>query len=281
MLEGLQATHRRLEQACQRAPFLPADPASACCPEMQLRSLIDETWPALAQALTIYGARHQWDLAVRWTPETVLTTQRATLADIAARGDAPQLASAVATVLRQSRERREHLLSAALSEAALGLMSASAAVTETELMWTVLLPRQGEGAIEAALMAIPSHEVSGVEVDLKGPMPPVSFHAVRVILAEQADIARSWRLLELPERVDTDALHRQWRALAALSHPDRVPNDPDGTARFTSLGAAYRLLRPQVGARSTTLRALLRQNGYRIEVPEVPVPSLHQAEVAA
>ncbi len=281
LLEALQSVHQRLELACLQGPFLPADPASATCPAKQVHALLQQLWPNLEMALAEFGARRQWDLVARWSPQAVLAHHRATLSEVAATHNSASLASTVAAILKQVRDRRAALLSDALTTAGLALAPSGGSMTETELSWTVLTPPCGDHTIEAALLGVPSQEVTDMDVDLRGPMPPVSFHAVRLLRIAPSEAANSWRLLDLPERVDPSALHRQWRALAATCHPDRSVNETAAAERFVALGAAYRLLRPLVGPGGTTLRALLRQNGYRIEVPETTSTACPEVEAAA
>jgi hypothetical protein len=152
---------------------------------------------------------------------------------------------------------------------------------ETAVGLTILTLRSGEAAIEAALMAMPDDITAGTEVDLRGPMPPVSFHAVRVMRVAPADIVRSWRALELPERADSGSLHRHWRSRAAACHPDRQRNNPDALAEFALLGNAFDMLRPLLGAHPQTLRSLLRSNGYRIDVPAGMACAAQMTEQAA
>ncbi len=61
---------------------------------------------------------------------------------------------------------------------------------------------------------------------------------------------RLYRRLRLPEDADAELLRQHWRHLAARHHPDRLPDDPEATARFQALQAAY-----------DTLMAHHRQNG--------------------
>jgi hypothetical protein len=268
MLAGLQSVHRRLEIACQLGAFLPADPSCACIDRANLRTLLDQSWTALAPALAEHGGAHQWDVVLRWSPESVLAAHKAELAAVAAAGQAA-LAEAVASVLRAAHARRGAILSAALAQAVLGVAAGGMVGTETEVCLTVLVPCGGEAAMEGALEAIPEDQVSGASVDLRGPMPPVSFHAVRLLRVEQGDIARSWRILNLGERADARSLHQQWRMMAAGCHPDRDPDDAGSPNAFSDIGHAYRLLRPLLREQPQTLRGLLRHAGYRLELPDL------------
>lgn len=269
LLSGLQVVHRRLEIACQFGPFLPMDPGAACCPASAISALLDLSWDGLGDRLGQLGALHQWDVVISWPPEAVLATQRETLQDAAAKGDPALLAQAVQALLRAEHAARSALVLQALNRHVLAIAAGATAGGETEITTTVLVPQGREDLIEAALGQLPPAQVAGASADLRGPMPPVSFHPVRLTRVESADIARSWRVLGLPEKVDTTLLHRQWRALAASAHPDRRPGLPASAEAFTDITEAYRLLRPLLHAEPRTLRSLVRQAGYRLVLPDL------------
>ena len=281
LLGGLQAVHRRLEIACQFGPFLPMDPGAACCPTSAIGPLLDLSWEGLAARLGPLGAMHQWDVVISWPPEAVLAPQRETLQEAAAKGDPALLAQAVQALLRAAHAARSALVLQALHRHVLAIAPGSAAGGETEITATVLVPHGRESLIEAALGQLPPAQVAGASADLRGPMPPVSFHPVRLTRIEAADIARSWRLLGLPEKVDLTLLNRQWRALAAAAHPDRHPGLPASAEAFTDITEAYRLLRPLLRAEPRTLRSLVRQAGYRLVLPDLAPMAGQEVEHAA
>jgi hypothetical protein len=110
----LKSVQCRLEVACQAGPFLPMDPAAACCPTKSVPRLLANEWDALAVALARDGARQQWDIELRWTPEDVVARHRSKIAPAAALG--PQaLADVVGVVLRNERVQRETALLTALA----------------------------------------------------------------------------------------------------------------------------------------------------------------------
>ena len=281
LLSGLQAVHRRLEIACQFGPFLPMDPGAACCPASAINALLELSWEDLGARLAQLGAVHQWDLVISWPPEAVLATQRETLQEAAAKGDPALLAQAVQALLRAEHAARSAVVLQALNRHVLAIALGSTAGGETEITTTVLVPRGREDLIEAALGQLPPAQVAGASADLRGPMPPVSFHPVRLTRVEAGDIARSWRVLGLPEKVDLTLLHRQWRALAASAHPDRRPGLPASAEAFTEITEAYRLLRPLLRAEPRTLRSLVRQAGYRLVLPELAPVAVQVVEHAA
>ena len=280
LLEGLQVVHRRLEAACALGAFLPMDPAHASCTAGQVAPLLEEHWSALTEALSAYGPHQQWDVALRWSAEPVLHSARDSLSKVGASGDRAALAEAVAAVLRRVRDSRATALTEAMAKTTLA-QTDSRFATDTDVAITVLVPRLGESAIEQALMAMPAALTEGVEADLRGPMPPVSFHAVRLLRIEQGETARSWQLLGLPEQADAQILHRCWRDRASACHPDRQPLATASSETFADLGRAYQLLRPQLGASRTTLRALSRRNDLHLSVPAMPEAVVIPAELAA
>ena len=267
MLSRLHTVQRRLEIACQAGAFLPMDPAAACCPPGEVAAMLAQAWPALAAALAGHGRRQQWDIVLRWTPEAALAPRRAEIA-AAAGQDRTLLADAVAAALRATRTEREAALIAALRPVVLAFAAAGAAAAETEVALTVLLPAGGEAAVEAALGGLAPEHATGATLDMRGPLPPLSFGPVRVAKVDAAELAQAWERLDLPARIDRDGLHRQWRRRAFALHPDRNAGGAATTLPETT--TAYHLLRDLMRDAATaeiTLAELSRHAGYRLIVP--------------
>jgi len=260
-LSGLQ---RRLEQACQVGPFLPADPVQATCPAAELPGLLARAAPELAEALATQGRLVQWDIVLRWQPEPVVRANRAALATA---GTSPAaLAEAVQGVLARDRAARATALRAALHGTALAMIEAGAGDTETGL--TVLVAAESDAALEAALQALPAAVADGAQADLRGPLPPLSFCAVRIVATKAGDVAAAWHDLALPARIDALGLRQQWRAQAVRLHPDLGARDD---APIAAAGAAYRLLRGLLrGGEAVSLPALQGLAARRLLVPALP-----------
>lgn len=279
LLTGLQTVQRRLEVACQAGPFLPMDPGAAICPAASVDALLDLAWDGLATCLTQTGDTHQWDIVIRWAPDAVLAPRRAALAEVAGKGDPALLADAVKSALQAEHAARCAALLEALHRHVLAVAPVTGTGNDTEIAVTVLVPRGQESHIELALGEIPAALVAGADADLRGPMPPVSFHAVRLASVDTADMTRAWRLLSLPEKVDQTLLHRQWRAMAAASHPDR--HQGASAEAFTDITEAYRLLRPLLDTEPRSLRSLLRHEGHRLVLPACAPAAGQNVEHAA
>jgi hypothetical protein len=253
----------RLEAACRVAPFLPADPAQCRCPAADAAALLADAMPEVSAALAGPGRCHQWDVVLRWHPEAVLARRRA---EIAGAGR-EELAASVAAALARERAMREAGLRAALGRVSLAVASAAGAV-ETEAGLTVLLPAHGEAALEQALSALPPEISDGASADLRGPLPAVSFSAVRVVSAAPGEVAQAWQALALPDWIDADGLRRHWRECAARVHPDHGIAE-DGP--MVAAGAAFRLLRSLLPAgapaQAWTLAALQRRSARMLQVP--------------
>lgn len=271
LTSSLQTMQRRMEVACLAGPFLPMDPAVACCPSDAIPRLLETSWDALFDAVTRHGACHQWEVVLRWTPQHVVAKNRADIAVAAGKG--PQiLADAVATALLAERDGRETALLAALQPAVPGFAKSGAARGETEISVTVLTPRQGDAAVETALDTMMPEHVEAATIDMRGPLPPLSFSAVRLTNVPEQDITNAWQTLSLPDRIDLAALHRQWRLRAAIVHPDRqAQSGLDDMGTVSGMTAAYRLLRdllPHGGPGETfTLTSLQRRSGPRLIMP--------------
>jgi hypothetical protein len=231
---------RRLELACQHGAFLPADPAHSRCRAADVQKLLIAASPAIGEALQGPGTCHQWDVLLRWPAEAVVAARRNEIAADAAGGGGGReaLAASVSAALARERVLREGALQAALAGVSLAIQPAGAG--QTEIGMTVLLPRCGEAALETALHSLDQRITENAQADVRGPLPPISFAAVRINAAAPADVAAAWKTLALPERVDATTLRQHWRSVAARLHPDR---GCQSDAPMVAAGAAFRLLR--------------------------------------
>lgn len=265
--KSLHIVQRRLEVACQHGAFLPADPAHSRCRAADVQKLLAAASPAIGEALRGPGMCHQWDVLLRWPAETVVAARRNEIAANAAGGGGGReaLAASVAAALAREHVLRTSALHAALASVALAIQSAGASQTETGM--TILLPRGGESAIDSALRSLDSRITANAEADLRGPLPPISFAAVRIDAAAPADVAAAWKTLALPERVDAALLRRHWRSVAARLHPD---SGCKSDAPMVEAGAAFRLLRDLLPSESTepprSLPILQREAAARMRV---------------
>jgi hypothetical protein len=144
---------------------------------------------------------------------------------------------------------------------------APAGAGDTETGLTVLVEADGEAALEAALEALPADIAADATINMRGPLPPLSFAAVRIDRAAPAEVADAWRQLALPEHVDAAVLQQHWRDTAFRLHPDRSAGDGGLMAQA---GAAFRLLRdllPAEGAgQAWSLPALQRHAACRMRL---------------
>ncbi len=274
LLAGLRAVQTRLERACITASFLPLDPAAAVVPEAAVPGLLAASVPRLHDAIADAGKLHQWDVVLRWSAEAVVAAKRAEIADEAARpgqdGDVCRaaMAQAVSNALGRERAMREAALRAALAPAVLRMAELGNGPAQTGL--TVLVPAGGEAAIESALQTMPDSASALAEIDLRGPLPPVSFAAVRVTQAEPGDIARAWRLLAMPDTADAARLRAAWVAAANCVHPDHAGPASTGDA-MADVNGAYRLLCAASSAHARTagwsLRQLQRRAALHLTTP--------------
>jgi hypothetical protein len=273
-LRALFGVQRRLEVACLHGAFLPADPSRNLCARARLPGLLAEAAAPIAAALAVLGGHHQWDVVLRWLAEPVLEARRDEIRVAAAGQGRSGLAEAVGAALGRERALREAALQAVLSRVARAVKPAGAGVTETG--FTVLLPAAGEAALETALGELGPEISAGASADLRGPLPPISFAAVRVESAAPKEVAEAWRMLGLPERVDAESLRRHWHACAARLHPDHGAQQD---APIREAGAAFRLLRgllPADGQQEPwSLPALQRRGALRLQVP---APSLEMLQ---
>ena len=274
LLQSLRQVQQRLEVACQIGPLLPCDPGAATCPGGEWPGVLRAVADDLATALPALGWRQQWDVVLRWEAGPLLEARRGSLAEMGRTA----LAAAVGECLQSDRAARQAALEAALAPQVLAIAAAIPAAGETEAGCTVLV-RAGEDArIEAALGQLPAAATLGAQADLRGPLPPLSFAALRLASSAPADIAAAWALLDLPERLEPDELVRRWRGLAFRLHPDRAGTDGGAMA---AAGAAHRLLRQAIArlpGGPVTRRAVLAGSGRHLVLPAAlataPAPGL-------
>jgi hypothetical protein len=277
---SLLSLQQRLELACQSGPFLPMDPGAAICPPAAIADVLAAAHADLAEALARHGAQHQWDLALRWSAESVIARHRTDIAQAASGAGPSGLAAAVQASLRAERARRSACLRDTFCAAGLTFDPAAMSGGDTEILTTILVPAAAPSGIEQALQALPGWMQDGA-ADLRGPLPPLSFAAVRLEKLAPAAIEAAWRCLDLPASLDAEALHAIWRRRAAGAHPDRAGpgTKPAATAAFTALADAYRTLRPLLaqGGSPCTLAALRARAGLRLVMPAADASAPHPA----
>lgn len=235
LLKQLSCVQRRLELACQTAPFLPADPAMAPCPAKTLPALLADAAPGIARAIAAFGGLVQWDVVLRWQAEDVLRAQRTELATL---GGREALAEGVQRHLAQARALRAQALEMVLAPASFARIALEG--EECACGFSVLVSRNAEAGLEATLHRFPAALGQGIAADLRGPLPPLSFASVKLRADCTAPAQAAWRSLELPEQLDHAVLQRHWHNRARQLHPDAGGTDQ---AAMAAAGDHLRLLR--------------------------------------
>jgi hypothetical protein len=248
-LTTLQA---RLEAACLHGPFLAAEPAAARLGLADIGPLLTADAAMLAQALAHHGARHQWELVLRWVPERVLEGRREAIKQqvAAAGGGRTALGQAIGAALAEEQAMRSAALAEAMSAVVVAMQPGQPG-SETEARLSVLIEHGTERLLEGALAGLPAQVTDGASADLRGPMPPVNFAALRVLRPDAAACVRAWDALGLPTMIEPNELPALYRRLAYVLHPDRA-GMPDAAAAsgtgnagapMAEVADAYRLLR--------------------------------------
>jgi Gas vesicle synthesis protein GvpL/GvpF len=277
---GQLMAQRRLAVACLAGPFLPHDPETALVPTSALRDLLAPAWNSLDIALSTHGRHHQWDILLRWSPDDIIARQGPALP--AARGKTG-MAETIRTALRTERQTRQAQLLNTLAPAVLAFAAGGPTGSDTEVLVTTLVEASGEKRMEAALAAL---DGTDPWIDLRGPLPPVTFAPVRAICLSTAELNGAWQTLDLPRRVNRTGLHHHWRHLAASINPLRPVQSLSGAApSLSGLTDAYRLLRGllPVDGRGASLAEILGKAGWRLVVPDAPVrvaPPVRSGELA-
>ncbi len=75
-----------------------------------------------------------------------------------------------------------------------------------------------------------------------GPLPPYSFANVAVEMPSFADVDAARETLGLPVDVTPGEIRQAYRRLAAATHPDHSPDDPQAEERMAELSQAHKLL---------------------------------------
>jgi hypothetical protein len=290
---GLLSVQRRLEAGCAAGSFLPMDPAAACCPYGDVGPLLDATGAQLAETLRRQGDRRQWDISLRWPSNVVAARHQSEIvpaASLRAPGispaaslGAPIFAEAAGSVPPAERNRRAAALLAALRPAVLAFAEGGAAATGCQVAVTVLMATNaGAAAIEAALDGLATEYAEGCGIDIRGPLPPLSFPAVRLAMTDADAVTHAWSTLGLGNRVDLAALHRCWRQGAVAAPPGRQPDIPITGATVAELTTAYRLLRDLLANDGPfTMADLLSRCGTRLVMPADPVDQVAATRVAS
>lgn len=242
----------RLEAACLHGPFLAAEPGAARLALSDIAPLLSADAAMLAQALSHHGARHQWELVLRWVPERVLENRRDAIRQqvAAAGGGRAALAKAIGDALAEEQAMRSAALAEAMSAVVVAMQPGQPA-SENETRLSVLIEHGTERLLEGALAGLPAQVTDGASADLRGPMPPVNFAALRVLRPDAAACVRAWDALGLPTMIEPMELPALYRRLAYVLHPDRAGmhdaaaanNAGNSGAPMAEVADAYRLLR--------------------------------------
>ncbi len=257
----LLTVQQRLQAACQAGPFLPQDPNAATLPSDTVPALLTPAWHPLDAALRTHGQHRQWDILLRWSPDSAASGAGSKAARLAA----------IRSARKAERTRREARLLNTLSRAVLAFAADGSDRSDIAIAVTALIEVGCEHRLEAALEAL---EEPDLTIELQGPLPPLTFAPVRIATTEAVEIGGAWQTLDLGELSDRTHLHRQWQSLATSLRPGQGSHRLSGAAPgIAGLTDAYRLLRgllPPDGS-AATLTATLRHAGRRLVVPDAPV----------
>lgn len=269
MLSRLTRSQRLLEEAALAGPFLPVSPNTAM-PGKALRQAVEAHAAEILAALDGVGRLHQWDVTLRWQPEIILTAARTRIAAEAGTSRAG-LAKAIAATLAEARGERLAALRSVIGGFARDLRDRPNA-EEGEAGVTVLVDRDGDRLIEAALGRLPPAIQHGASADLRGPMPPITFAAVSLRHVSARQIAAAWQRLGLPDdgsAATAEAVARSWRRTAATIHPDIAGPGAPGITEAKAAGALLRSL--LAGGIAATKPQLMARAGLHLVVPSVTV----------
>lgn len=231
-----------------------------------------------AAALTARLARHrgqmQYQIVVRWDPANALARFRddPVMAPVrAAAGDRAKLGPALQTAGEALRTREGAVMAEALVQVSQDIVRLPLADPNMVLNACVLVARDGDAAVEAALEALDARWNGGLSIKMLGPLPPAAFASVAVetVSHDQAKGART--ALGVDVGADADAVQAAFRTRIKTVHPDVANQGEDDAAG--DLTAHHRLLQ-----RLAAVEAGLQAQGEDLDDGPAPVAVFRSAE---
>ncbi len=217
----LSVHHDVLETMMAVAPVLPAAFDTHLPSEGAVRAFLACCGGDLHDPLDHYGRLIQMDVRVCWSVIDAIARSRADgimgLNTPALNGD-----SAATDALRQAIEGHRLALRervrASLSTLAFDMVETRCGQDDIVAHFTLLMPRNHETALRAALERLDNETGGHLCVRCKGPLPPCGFAAVELDDLDYEDVAAARRQLDLADAVTPDDLKRAYhRAVREVS----------------------------------------------------------------
>lgn len=261
LLPWLLAREKMMERLLALTPVLPVSLGTELEDEARVRHLLDRGEDVLQDALGTLGARVEMNLTVRWALDAVVARllggMSPALRAAAERGDAAarqalgvQLGTLVASERQEVRRRVVEHLAPAVSD----LIVTEPAAQEDVAGFALLLDREAEAGLDAALEALDLAFAGALSFRLVGPLAPYSFASVDVHLSPLDAVQAARSELGVAADIDPKTLKEVYRKALRQVHPDLVAlrsqsgleadsDEENGPSEgFLAVSAAYRIL---------------------------------------
>lgn len=254
VIQHLTVHQRVLEAVQQDFPVLPIKFGTILPDKGRLLSLLRCGGALIEQTLGAYVGKQQVEVVVLWdlgqvfeqiSADEAIVALRAQIAGKPAEECVNERILAGQMVQRALQQRR-----AQLSQELVGVLRGLAddlivnPIMNDSMVanFALLVDDRQRDELDERLDALDARHGGRLQIRCVGPLPPYSFATleVRAPAFEVVEVAR--QALGLDEGCSYGALKRNFRALAALNHPDHNPDDEGAAARMDRITAAYRLL---------------------------------------
>jgi hypothetical protein len=245
VLTEMLATQRLLEAAQKAGPLLAAAPGSSALGPDQAMALLAAHVRDIATALEDFGPLAQFQLSVRAEPTAFLQHLKAegALAEavrLGEGGDRRGMALSVQKAVLAAHGRLADTFMATIRTIARDVVMLPMADHDTILNCVVLIGREDERALDAAIEGLDKSVPDCLLIRYAGPLPAVSFAALAIEQPEKGAIAEARLALGLSKDADPTQIRAAYHAAMRSFHGDAADVANDAAASRAS--EAYRLL---------------------------------------
>jgi hypothetical protein len=238
-LEGMVELQRVMEAVIATGPLLAAQPGTRLEDPAEAVSLLAPASVRLEEAFHAFGALRQFQVTVRWDPKAVLAALAERGVFAAPTTDRVEFGKAIRARLLEEKGRLSRFVRDRLAAAARDVVSMPVAEEDVVADAVVLVDAE-TAALDLELQRIDDVLPGASIVRCVGPLPAVSFAAIRIDRIDDEHVSGARRLLGVKDSAACEDLRSAYVHAARATHPDTGAGV--GTEAFAAAREAYNLL---------------------------------------